>query len=172
MAFEGESERAFGAWLQDLCDDRGLNLHLDRPRGMAGGDPLGLVECALELRRRSKVQAGLGHRSSCLLIDADRLDDGSSRSRDAIRLAERERLVLIRQRPAFEGALLRLHPGQERMFPATAGEAERLLRRIWDGYSKPPTKVQIAARFALTDLRRAAEIDTELGSLLKLIGLQ
>ena len=162
MAFEGKSEVAFVAWLQALCDERDLHVHLDRPRCMTGGDPLALVQDALRLRRRSEDQAGVGHRGSCLLIDADRLEDGSPRSSDAIELARMEELILIRQRPCFEGTLLRLHAGHEHTFPAIPSEAERLLRRVWETYNKPPTKAQIAARFGFADLRRAAESDPEL----------
>jgi hypothetical protein len=171
VAFEGYSESAFCAWLHDLCDEKCLNVHLDRPGRMTGGDPLSLVKCALEHRDRSKKKAGVGHRSSLLMIDADRLDDGSLRSREAIELADRERLILIRQRPCFEALLLRLHRGHEQAFPNQSREVTRQLQRVWPKYEKPPTRMQLASRFRLDDLERVAGTDVEVRRLLEVIGL-
>ena len=171
VAFEGKSEIAFCAWLQDLCEDHHLNVHLDRPRRMSGGDPLALVQCGLKARERSKQSAGLGHRQSCLLIDSDRLDDGSPRSSDAIDLARREKLVLIRQQPCFEAVLLRLHEGCEKKVPSTAREALSQLQQVWPGYQKPPTRYQLADRFTFVHLQRLAAVEPEIARLLAILGL-
>ncbi len=171
MAYEGKSEIAFCAWLQQLCDQNNLHVHLHRPAGMMGGDPLALVKCALDLRNRSKASARVGHRHSCLLIDTDRLDDGSPRSREAIALAQREQLVLIRQRPCFEAVLLRLHQGHERASPSNRRAAENQLWRVWPCYSKPPTRQQLAARFQLLDLQRLAHTDVDIRCILNILGL-
>lgn len=170
VAFEGVSENAFCAWLQDLCNNLQLNVHLDRPRRMRGGDPLALVQCALKARQRSKQRAGLGHRQSCLLIDTDRLDDGSARSREAIVLAKREKLVLIRQHPCFEAVLLRMHTGRERAVPATSKAALSEVEHVWPEYQKPPRRDQLAARFSLVDLQRLAAVEPELNHLLQILG--
>ncbi len=171
VAFEGKSEIAFCAWLQDLCNDFHLNVHLDRPRRMSGGDPLALVQCGLKARERSEKGAGLGHRHSLLLIDTDRLDDGSERSREAIALAAQKNLVLIRQRPCFEAVLLRLHEGCEKKVPATATEALFQLQRVWEGFQKPPTRQQLAARFTVAHLQRLAAVEAEIARLLAILGL-
>ncbi len=171
VAFEGKSEIAFCAWLQDLCDKHELNVHLDKPRQMKGGDPLALVQCALKARERSEKSAGLGHRHSCLLIDTDRLEDGSPRSSDAIVLARRENMVLIRQRPCFEAVLLRLHEGYEKKVPATATEALFQLQRVWEGYQKKLTRHQLAAKFTLAHLQRLASVEAEIAHLLAILGL-
>lgn len=138
---------------------------------MTGGDPLALVEGAMMCRRKSEKRAGTGHRHSLLFIDTDRLDDGSARSQKAIRLAEEACLTLIRQVPCFEGVLLRLHRGHENEFPISAYEAERQLRRRWPEYDRPMTRHQLAARFALADLQRLAQVDTEIRRLLQILGL-
>ncbi len=172
MAFEGDSEGAFCAWLQDLCDSLCLNVHLDRPHRMSGGDPLSLVRRAIALRERSKKSAGVGHRSSLMLIDTDRLDDQSPRSEQAIELAEQNKLIIIRQRPCLEAVLLRLHPGYEYASPASPRNAQDQLARVWPNYTKPPTKVQFAGRFRLDDLRRIAGSDSEIRRLVTTLGLQ
>lgn len=171
VAFEGKSEIAFCAWLQDLCNEHQPNIYLDRPRRMSGGDPLALVECALKARQRSTQSAGLRHRHSCLLIDTDRLDDGSVRSSGAVALAEEKDLVLIRQRPCFEAVILRLHEGCEKKVPATAREALSQLRQVWPDYQKPPTRYQLAGRFAFAHLQRLAAVEPEIARLLAILGL-
>ncbi len=172
MAFEGESENAFCAWLQDLCDDNGLFVHLDRPRRMkGGGDPLALVECALKLRAESLRKAGVGHGHSFLLIDSDRLDDGSQRSTKASEIAAAERLGLIVQVPCFEAVLLRLHEHHEKDCPPDAETAVRRLGRVWGGYRKPMTRQQLAAHFKLSDLQRLARTDTQVRHLMDVLGL-
>lgn len=171
VACEGDSEAAFCAWLQEICDDNSLYVHLDRPTRLKRGDPLTLVESAISNRLRSRQKAGVGHEASAILIDTDRLDDRSPRSAQAIALAKRERLTLIRQRPCFESVLLRLHNGYENTFPVTNAEAERQLRRVWQTYSKPPKRDQLQSRFQVEDLRRAATFDEDMRRLLTIIGL-
>ena len=153
-----------------LCDEFGLFVHLD-PARMKGGDPLVLVQEALRQRRHSQAKAGVGHRRSLLLIDTDRLDDGSPRSREAARIAQAEGLLLIRQVPCFEGLLLRLHLDHERECPTTAQEAQHRLAQLWPDYGKPMTRSQLAVRFSLADLQRLAAVDGQIRTLLEILGL-
>jgi hypothetical protein len=138
---------------------------------MRGGDPLALVQGALKRRRESQRKAGVGHRDSLLLIDTDRLDDGSAGSREAARLAEAKGLLLVRQAPCFEAVLLRLHPDHENDRLRSAEEAQRRLTDLWEGYRKPMTKHQLASRFTLADLHRLAQVDEEMRRLLQTLGL-
>lgn len=170
VACEGESENAFRAWLQDLCDEYRLFVHLDGAR-LQGGDPLALVQRALKRRWESQRKAGAGHRRSLLFIDSDRLDDSSARSREASELAEAQGLFLIRQVPCFEAVLLRLHLNHEREFPMTAQEAQRRLAQLWPEYGKPMTRYRLAARFSVADLQRLAAADEQIRSLLEILGL-
>ena len=73
--------------------------------------------------------------------------------------------------PNLEGLLVRLHEGRETHVIARH-DAERQLRTLWPGYSKGSLRAeQLKQRFTLTDLRRAARHDDELGKLLGLLGL-
>lgn len=170
VACEGESEGALRAWLQDLCDQHELSIHLDGAH-MRGGDPLALVERSLTRRAESQRKAGVGHQHSLLFIDTDRLDDGSARSQEAARLAVAEGLLFIRQVPCLEGTLLRLHPGHEKEFPNNTGEAHHRLSQLWPAYRKPMTRRQLAARFNIADLQRLAQVDGEIRRLLEILGL-
>jgi len=136
-----------------------------------GGDPLALVTSAVRRRSESQRKAGIGHRHSLLLIDTDRLDDGTGRSQEAIKRAALAGLTLIRQVPCFEAVMLRLHSGHEKDVPRTAHDAEDRLERCWPGYDKPMTRHQLASHFAFADLQRLAQVDEDMRRLLEILGL-
>lgn len=168
MAGEGDSEAAFGAWLNVLCEEASCHLHIV-VEPLSGGDPLVLVEEARSRRERERNRGRL--RASALLIDTDRLDDGSPRSERAKNLARRSGLRLVRQRPRIEGVLLRLHAGHERAFLSGA-ETDARLRRVWPNYEKGRAIEQDLRRhFTRADLLRAAACDGELQALVDLLGL-
>ena len=170
LAGEGESEAAFGAWLNGLCEGARLHLHLDvQPLG--GGDPLALVEQAIRLRA-ARSGRNLIYKASVLLIDTDRLDDGSERSRRAIATASRGDLRLVRQRPRFQSLVLRLHARHERTFLFGA-DIDVRLGRVWSDYKKGRvTRYDLSRRFTHADLLRAAACDEELQALVALLGLR
>ena len=161
---EGESERAFAAWLQRLCDDRGLHLHLD-VFVAGGGDGAGIVRrCAERCERREPCVRRL------VLLDADRIPEDRTNDRAPEPIAAEADIDLILLEPDLEGVLLRLHKGQETRKPARRN-TESELRKFWPDYRKPPTADDLERRFDLGDLRRAAKRDTHLRRLLEGLGL-
>ena len=68
---EGESERAFAAWLQQLCNQQKQPVHLDISLG-SGGDSLQIVEDAV-VRYRERSRRHGRFVDGCILLDADRL---------------------------------------------------------------------------------------------------
>jgi hypothetical protein len=167
IGVEGESERAFARFLQRVCDDEGLHLHLDI-KLTHGGDSMSVVEEAGRHLARRAFRREIGSR--LVLLDRDRVAQDLRAGRDAAALATKWNLQLIFQKPKLEGLLFRLHPGcEERRVAATTAEAE--LRRVWPEYLKPPTVDQLTKRFALPDVRRAARHDQELRRLLEILGL-
>lgn len=137
---------------------------------MKGGDPLALVQAALKHRTRRAAAHG-AYKRGLLLIDADRLDDGSTRSRDALRLASDAKLALIRQIPCFEGVLLRLIAGGESDVPCSTGEAMTRLCKCWPKYNKPMTRERLGSKLTLAMLQNLARVDGEMRRLLEILGL-
>ena len=161
---EGESERAFAAWLRRLCDDRGLHLHLD-VFVAGGGDGAGIVRRCAE-----RCEKGKPYVRRLVLLDADRIPEDRTNDRAPEPVAAKADIDLILLEPSLEGVLLRLHKGQETRKPARQN-TESELRKLWPDYRKPPKADDLEKRFDLGDLRRAAKRDAHLRKLLEGLGL-
>lgn len=161
---EGESERAFVAWLQRLCDDEGRHLHLD-VFVAGGGDGASVVEyCAKVIRKKGPYARRL------VLLDSDRLAEDRRNGRDPEPVATRTKIDLVFLRPNLEGLILRLHEGQETRKPARESVANDL-KKLWPDYRKPPSADDLEGRFGIDDLRRAARHDECLRTLLEALEL-
>ena len=165
---EGEGDRALVQWLQGLCDEQGLHLHLDVVVA-GGGDTRRVVEYAVAQRRRRNESRGRD-RAALIFLDSDRLAQDRAAGRDPETVAGRADLQLVYLRPNLEGLLIRLHAGHEARFPG-ANEARRHLERLWPEYVKPMPAVALGRRFGLDDLRRAAAHDPYLHDASTMLGL-
>lgn len=168
VAAEGDGERALARWLQELCREQGLLLHLDILVA-GGGDARSVVEFAVDRRRRHADFKGRD-RGALVLVDTDRLAQDRAAGRDPETVKGRERLLLVYLTPNLEGLLIRLHNGCETQI-VDADHSERRLRRLWPEYRKPMSAAALGKRFDLEDLRRAARHDRQLRDALLLLGL-
>ena len=167
IGVEGKSEQALVRFLQHCCDKSGLHIHLACFTG-TGGDTVTVVqESHRSLRKRSGSR---GMRGRIVLLDADRVEADMRSGRDARVEASRLGLKVIFQEPNLEGLLVRLHPGCERRV-VRPGNATAQLMRVSPRYQKPPTHIQLRERFCVADLRRAAQHDQDLQTLLRILGL-
>lgn len=168
VAAEGDGERALATWLQRICDEQELHLHLDVVVA-GGGDSRSIIEFAIDRRRRRAHSKGRD-KGALVLLDADRLAQDRAAGRDPETVEGRGHLRLIYLTPNLEGLLVRLHIGCETQFVA-AEIAERRLQQLWPEYRKPVPTSALGKRFDLTDLRRAAAHDLHLRDVLTLLGL-
>ena len=168
VAAEGEGDQSLARWLQELCDERSLHLHLDIVVA-GGGDTRSVVEFAVD-RRRRRNESRIRDRGALVFLDADRLERDRAAGRDPETVPGSGGLRLVYLRPSLEGLLYRLHRGCETEFPA-ATDAERRLKRLWPGYDKPMPAAALGERFSPDDLRRAAAHDADLRDALTLLGL-
>ena len=167
IGVEGPSDRAFVRFLQICCDEKGLHLHLNVRLGNGGSSVVVVKEAARYLNRHFERR---DISDKLVLLDSDRIRQDKQAGRDAQSVASKENLKLIFVRPKLEGLLLRLHEGHERRINVNNAMAE--LRKVWPQYSKKKlTADQLRRRFALSDLQRAAQYDSELKRLLEILGL-
>lgn len=66
IAVEGEGEQSFIKWLQQLCDQSGLHVHLDSQPLGGGGYKTMLSRAVHERKRKERSKA----KHSILLVDA------------------------------------------------------------------------------------------------------
>ena len=166
IGVEGKSDRAFVRFLHDHCEEKGLHIHLDT-KSADGGDSAVVVEEAARYLNRHPGRRDISDR--LVLLDSDRIEQDKQAGRDAQSVASKENLELIFLHPNLEGLLLRLHEGHESRRIVNNAEAE--LQKVWPEYSKQLTADELSRRFALSDLRRAAQYDNELKRLLEILSL-
>ena len=167
IAGEGQSERAFVRFLQHLCDEAGLHVHLDvKPQD--GGGSVAVIEQAGRWLKRNR--SGPEYQARLVLLDHDRIEAEPQEGIQAQAAAARYKLTIVFQNPNLEGLLVRLHKGQEQR-KIRASDAESDLRKMWPAYQKPSTAEQLRQRFTLADVRRAAVQDQHLRKLLEILEL-
>ncbi len=167
IAGEGQSERPFVRFLQRLCDEAALHVHLDiKPQD--GGGSVAVIEQAGHWLKRNRSRRE--YQARLVLLDRDRIEAEPREGIQAQAAATRYKLEIVFQDPNLEGLLVRLHKGQEQR-KIRASDSESELRKMWPEYQKPPTAEQLRQRFTLDDVRRAATYDQHLRKLLKVIGL-
>lgn len=167
LPVEGEGEQSFIKWIQYLCDQNGLHVHLDCQL-LGGGGYKTMLEKAVRYRRHKERHKA---KYSILVLDGDRADYDDGWSLLHLRQeAEKCKMIVCVQQPNLEGLLLRLLPGRENLQPS-ASSVQKQLRSAWPDYEKPADARALITKFKLEDLLRVARIDLELRSLLTAIGL-
>lgn len=164
---EGESERSLAKWLQLLCNEQKLHVHLDICVAQ-GGDSLAVVEFANFQYQKRRNRFG-EYVAGFVLLDNDRLDRDRQSGRDP-EPALAPGLQIVFLKPNLEGVLLRLHSGRETLRP-TARSAPRALKKDWPEYRKPAAADDLNKRFKSEDLRRAAMFDAQLKWVMETLGL-
>ena len=122
IAGEGQSERPFARFLQHLCDEAGLHVHLDiKPQD--GGGSVAVIEQAGRWLKRNR--SGREYQARLVLLDRDRIEAEPQEGIQARSVAARYKLEIVFQDPNLEGLLVRLHTGQEqRRIAASDSESD------------------------------------------------
>lgn len=167
---EGESEGAYGQLLNDFLRAADLPVYLNVDVLAPAGDPLARVERALgriarQEHRRTKFWL------KTILMDSDQAALVPERSENAERLAARYNIAIVWQNPCHEALLLRHLPGCANRNPLSSRDAEQALKREWTEYSKPMARAQLSRRIDIDAIRRIANVDGELHTLLSALGL-
>jgi hypothetical protein len=171
LGCEGESEVAYGLRVGELIneprDDIYLNVVLLRP---CAGDPLALVEkaCA-KLAQEYRDGPDLAYEDKWILLDTDLLGENKKRDVNAMKLAKREGIKFIWQKPCHEGFLLR-HFEKYKTHNPTAALAERRLKSMFPAYKKGLTRKKLAPFIGHTQLHCAASVETDLNAFLFVLG--
>ena len=166
IGVEGRSDRAFVQFLGLCCEQQGRHLHLD-VTVCPGGDSVAVVECAV--CHLSKPAAGEEFSEKLVLLDRDRIPQDTKARRNACALAKEHGLKVVFQVPNLEGLLFRLCQGREQHQSQTKNAKAKLKKLLPEYHKGSLTKEQLAQRFKLVALQRAARHDQHLQNLLAIL---
>lgn len=170
---EGESERGYIAWLQQVLDVQRRDTHLEAVLLKPGaGDPPAVIDLALRRLVERERAVGERYRMRLVLLDADRRDEAPERRDAALHRARAAGLRLIWQEPCHEAFLLRHLPGRAAHRPPTSALAGAALQSLWPDYAKGMSAARLAARLGLADLRRALRVEATLRAFLAALGFR
>ena len=165
---EGRSDRSFVQFLQHCCDEARLHVHLHVEPGSGGGSVAVVRNAARSLKHLGRKDIG----AKLVLLDLDRVTQDEKEGHAAQAEAAKAHLEIIFQEPNLEGVLLRLYEGHEKSRRIPASRTERALRKLWPDYDKSSlTADRLRQRFTVSDVRRAAAHDQQLGRLLEILEL-
>lgn len=167
---EGESEQAYGAFLNEQFRGAGLPVHLRVvPLNPGSGGPEALLlRAEKELLKPIHTQSRFIAR--VVLIDDDLVVHDIGRRIRTEDIARRIGVSILWQSPCHEAFLLHHFDGHHQVRPATSALAETALKRVWPGYAKPATAREIAARLDKNGLVRAASAHPDFATFLGKVG--
>lgn len=171
LGCEGESEQAYGQLLNDLLQAAGHPVHLEVVNLSPGaGDPVSrLRRAGQEIARRRQRRSEFARRA--VLLDLDQVQNDHQRRQQAELLANQLDIRIIWQDPCHEALLLRHIDGFAQHRPPTTQTSDAALHAAWPHYRKPMTKILLARRINLADVRRAASVEPVLAAFLHDVGL-
>jgi hypothetical protein len=168
---EGESEQGYTALLGRIAESLRIPVHLDavllQP---GGGDPLALVELAVQRASERSARRGT-YEGTFILLDDDKLRIAPDRDAQIAPLAQSAGLVLIWQHTCHEALLLRHLEGCAQRRPGNTQLALAALGQEWQAYRKGLPATRLAERIDHLALTRAAAVEPKLADLLTAAGL-
>lgn len=166
---EGESERGYAGFLQDLIHEAGLYVHL-HVELLKEGDPLSRIEYAVQkIARLSRTRAPFADKFA--FLDTDQLALSAERAQRALQLAAEHGIAIVWQEPCFEAMLLRHFAGKTTHRPPTNQATDVAIRQEWPEYQKPMSRAELAKKIDRVAVARAASVEVDLLALLRCIGL-
>lgn len=172
LCCEGDSEFSYGAFLQNLANDRDqCNIHIVRTVLQPGaGSPVALAKKAVE-KYRDEVEKHGECKAKALLLDSDvHQEKPINERREFEQIMKKENFIVIWQKPNHEGFLLNHFQGYEKANPPK-NKTKQALQKIWNDYDKPMTAESIHKKIGIKDVCRRSRAHSEFRRFLKAIGL-
>ncbi|MCA0050604.1 RloB domain-containing protein [Mesorhizobium sp. B283B1A] len=171
LGCEGESEQAYGQFLNTIVRESNLPFHIEVVNLNPGaGDPVARIKRAeQEVKRRSNRRAEF--RFKTILMDSDQIENDHQRPQQVETLAASCGISIVWQQPCHEAFLLRHFEGYHNHRPATPTLALTALLEVWPDYKKPMTSLQVSRKISMAGVHRAATDDAALKTFLRRIRL-
>lgn len=171
LGCEGESEQAYGQFLNDIVRERRLPFHIEVVNLNPGaGDPLARVKkAAQEIARRSQRRAEFQYRA--LLMDDDQIAGNQHRRQEIQALAAQNHISIIWQSPCHEAFLLRHFPGRLTANPPDSATSQANLLQVWPDYAKPMSRLEVSRAIDFKGVERVSGQHQEFAALLRFLRL-
>lgn len=170
LGCEGESEEAYGQFLNDLVRTRNLPFHIEVVKLNPGaGDPVSRLKRAVqEIQHRNRRRIEFQYRA--LLMDDDQIEN-VHRLQEIEAAAAKHGISIIWQSPCHEAFLLRHFAARLNDLPPDGATSMMRLRQAWPGYDKPATRLEISRRIDFEGVKRVSSSNAQLAALLRFIRL-
>lgn len=171
LGCEGESEQAYGQFLNDIVRQKELPFHIEVVNLNPGaGDPLARVKKAVqEITRRNQRRAEFQYRA--LLMDDDQIAGDHQRRQQVHALAAQNNISIIWQTPCHEAFLLRHFEGRLTASPPDSATSQANLLQVWPGYAKPMSRLEVSRNIYLEGVQRVSGNHPEFAALLRFLRL-
>ena len=171
LGCEGESEQAYGQFLNDIVREKGLPFHIEVVNLNPGaGHPLARVKKAVQvINQHNQRRAEFRYRA--LLMDDDQIV-GDPQSRQQVEgLAAQNAISVIWQSPCHEAFLLRHFAGRLNSNPPNSDASLVNLRQVWPRYAKPMSRIEISRQLDFEGVERVSGQHQEFATLLRFLCL-
>jgi len=166
---EGDSERSYARWLQELSDVASARFQLDTFIA-GGGDPLAIIEdCIKRYKKREREQGRFWRK--VIILDSDRLGQNAQRDCQIGSRIGPANITLLYQEYEHEALLLRHFPRHQTRRPP-AGQGLGALQRVWPEYRKPADALTLGKTLSHGHLCRMMRVEPSFRDFCEGIGLQ
>lgn len=169
LACEGESERSYVKFLDNLAKEHGrMRVHLDPFVINGGGDPHATLERSKEKHEVKEKGKKGGYRGKMILMDGDIFQRyPCNKKSEFMRQLNAAEFGIIWQDPDHEGFLIRHLSGS--VVP-TLGETLPQLQQLWPSYRKNMPAPDIERKLDINCVTLASKSIPEFKQFLKIIG--
>ena len=167
---EGESEQAYGKFLNILAKKMDLKVHISTFVASPAGDAFVVIqksirECKIRSENRDIFKAKI------VLLDSDTLPQIENRKRDKMyKMIKENKFIVIWQNPAHEGFLLKHFDGYQNSNPSKR-DSEMMLQKVWPEYRKNIPVDKIEKVLDIEKVIRASSVNENFMNILKIIGI-
>lgn len=167
---EGESEQAYGKFLNTLAKKMDLKVHISTFVASPAGDAFVVIQKSIkEFKIRSENRDIF--KAKFVLLDSDTLSQIENRKRDKMyKMIKDNGFIAIWQCPDHEGFLLKHFDGHQNSNPSKR-DSEIMLKKVWPEYKKNIPADKIEKALDIDKVIRASSVNESFMKILKIIGV-
>lgn len=167
---EGESEQAYGKFLNTLAKKMDLKVHISTFVASPAGDAFAVIQKSI---RECKIRSGNRDifKAKIVLLDSDTLSRIKGEKKERMyKMINESEFIAIWQSPNHEGFLLKHFDGHQNSSPSKK-DLKMMLRKVWPEYKKNIRAEKIEKALDIDKVIRASSVNENFMKILKIIGV-